>query len=412
MRVLRDRTLLILLLLAIRSTTALAQQGLPTLPSSNTDGSLPTIASDSSSASKTASSSAAAKTTDDSSAAASLTTDGGLPAGASATGFDGPTDLPTITPTNNFNYPPPTVPPTQNEAYMQKSSLPEGTVFIAVGAALGFIFLAMIAWRGLVAWSLHRSVKRNEFDAARGKYKSYGDVLGGHHHHHGRGLGSDVKNSVLRNVPFYNQHGNRPESAVSLEHLAPKQGKSGLKSSHQTPASSLFFSPTAGAGKPPSSGVGAGGGYLPAGYYAPGTNPAASTSTMTGLTGMARPASMNLAGETAYHGATGSRRSLGPSPPGTPGTLPMSGSNGGSVLGAGLPAPSASDVTFSSRSTLGNVGGAAAGSAISAGAYSSQPSSSTLNLQGQGQRAPSAYLDELFESHPPRKARQSLDRRY
>lgn len=53
-----------------------------------------------------------------------------------------------------------TVPPTAGAPYMQTSSTPEGTVFIAVGAVLGFLGLAVLAWRGLVAWSVNRSVKQ------------------------------------------------------------------------------------------------------------------------------------------------------------------------------------------------------------------------------------------------------------
>ena len=43
---------------------------------------------------------------------------------------------------------------------MQTSNLPDGTVFIVVAAILGSMAMSVLLWRGLVAWSLHRSVKR------------------------------------------------------------------------------------------------------------------------------------------------------------------------------------------------------------------------------------------------------------
>ncbi|KAJ5200255.1 hypothetical protein N7472_005459 [Penicillium cf. griseofulvum] len=53
-----------------------------------------------------------------------------------------------------------TIPPTANAPYMQESNAPEGTVFIAVGAALGLIGLTLLAWHAMVAWSVNRSVRR------------------------------------------------------------------------------------------------------------------------------------------------------------------------------------------------------------------------------------------------------------
>ncbi|KAK1760835.1 vacuolar membrane protein [Echria macrotheca] len=75
----------------------------------------------------------------------------------------GPTGLPTLSKTVNTeipNYPPPTVPPTQNAPFMNHSTLPDGTVFICVGAILGAFGAAILAWRGIVACLLHRSVER------------------------------------------------------------------------------------------------------------------------------------------------------------------------------------------------------------------------------------------------------------
>ncbi|RPA81167.1 hypothetical protein BJ508DRAFT_326556, partial [Ascobolus immersus RN42] len=57
-------------------------------------------------------------------------------------------------------YPPAAVPNTNGAPFMQRSTLPEGTVFICVGSALAFLALCIFIWRGIVAWALHRSVQK------------------------------------------------------------------------------------------------------------------------------------------------------------------------------------------------------------------------------------------------------------
>lgn len=57
-------------------------------------------------------------------------------------------------------YPAPSVPPTNNAPFMRHSSAPDGTVFIAVGAILGALGLAILLWRLIVGILLHRSVER------------------------------------------------------------------------------------------------------------------------------------------------------------------------------------------------------------------------------------------------------------
>lgn len=216
-----------------------------------------------------------------------------------------PSGLPTLS--GAYKIVPASVPPTQNAPYMQQSSLPEGTVFIIVAAILGFSALSVLLWRGLVAWSLHRSVKRAAMQQNM----------------------SDTK-ALFRApppAPFYKYHDR--ESTISLSALGGKGGKKGARPTTGqgiNSSSSLFFSPTAGAvpgglntaGNRASS-------YLPAGYYAAGA---------------------------AQAGNAQSHVSLG--------------------QGHG-PAIS-----------LSNLG----------------PSSSTLNLSqgyGDGQRAPSTYLEDLFD---------------
>lgn len=239
---------------------------------------------------------------------------------------------------------------------MRKSNLPEGTVFICVGAGLAFLGLGVIAWRGLVAWSLHRSVKR----AAMAQ--TYGD-----------------KHSMLRGPTGFYAHG--PGSTLSLEQLNGNGNRrtstARPKSHHASSAkNSLFFSPTAGTGMHTTSNRGSS--YLPAGYYAAGNAAPAGGAGMTHVgTG---PISLSSLGP---HSQGYSRaKSLGPSPPGSPALPPSRGA----------------EVNFGRSSTA---------------ALSTQASMSSLNLSTPHQgRAPSAYLEDLFEHYPPVPAgRPSTDRR-
>ncbi|KAK3685549.1 hypothetical protein B0T22DRAFT_482506 [Podospora appendiculata] len=58
------------------------------------------------------------------------------------------------------DYPAPTVPPTQNAPFMNHSTLPDGTIFIAVGSVLAALGLVVLIWRSIMSWMLHRSVER------------------------------------------------------------------------------------------------------------------------------------------------------------------------------------------------------------------------------------------------------------
>ncbi|KAJ5147570.1 hypothetical protein N7476_000908 [Penicillium atrosanguineum] len=213
-----------------------------------------------------------------------------------------------------------TIPPTANAPYMQTSNTPEGTVFIAVGAILGFIGLAVLAWRGMVAWSVNRSVRR----AALAHSSENKRLM----------RGSRKK----RGTTVYTA---APAGDVSLEKLGTRAG---VKPNRRVPSSNsgLFFSPTAGgAGSHNSlSATGnRGSTYLPSGYYV-----AAGSST-------------------PVRNASGSHVDLS-SP--------------------SLPNVGAYDPPHNQRSSY--VGG----------------STSSLNLnQTQQGRAPSAYLEDLFENHPP-----------
>lgn len=274
-----------------------------------------------------------------SSSSPSLPTEtGGLPSG-----------LPSLS--GAYNYPAPTVPPTKNAPYMQKSNLPEGTIFICVGAGLAFLGLAVLAWRGLVAWSLHRSVKRAAMQQHYGETKS-----------------------MLRNPGGFYAHG--PGSALSLEHLGAS-GRTGTNPSKKIPTSksNLFFSPTAGAGMHNPSNRGSS--YLPAGYYAAGNSAPGGGPGMTHVG--SGPSSFSGLGPQS-HGYSRAR-SLGPSPPGSPALPPSRGA----------------DVGYGRASTAGL----------------STHSTSTLNLSAPPQgRAPSAYLEDLMANYPPMHTGQSsTDRR-
>ncbi|KAJ5082122.1 hypothetical protein N7532_011165 [Penicillium argentinense] len=223
-----------------------------------------------------------------------------------------------------------TVPPTANAPYMQTSNTPEGTVFIAVGAALGLIGLAVLAWRGMVAWSVNRSVRRAAMAQSESKRL--------------------LRNSRKKRSGTYAA---APATDVSLEKLGAAT-RASYKPSKRVPSTSsgLFYSPTAGgAGSHHSLNAtnNRGSAYLPAGFYA------------------------------AAGGSSTPRDSFGGNAPGYPPTgsspsLPPTGTY--------------HDAPHHSRHSY--VGGST--------------SSLNLNQAPQG-RAPSAYLEDLFENHapPPRR---------
>ncbi|KAJ5677309.1 uncharacterized protein N7477_002942 [Penicillium maclennaniae] len=215
-----------------------------------------------------------------------------------------------------------TIPPTANAPYMQTSNTPEGTVFIAVGAILGLIGLAVLAWRGMVAWSVNRSVRR----AALAHSSENKRLM----------RGSRKK----RGTTVYTA---APAGDVSLEKLGAAT-RASVRPNRRVPSSNsgLFFSPTAG-GAGSHNSINATGNrastYLPSGYYA-----AAGSST-------------------PVRDASGSHPDIS-SP-----SLPNIGTY---------------DTPHNQRGSY--VGG----------------STSSLNLSQTPQgRAPSAYLEDLFENHPP-----------
>ncbi|CAG8903929.1 unnamed protein product [Penicillium egyptiacum] len=220
-----------------------------------------------------------------------------------------------------------TIPPTANAPYMQESNAPEGTVFIAVGAALGLIGLTLLAWRAMVAWSVNRSVRRAAVMHASESKRLL--------------RGSRKKRST-------------PYSAaaavdVSLDKLGAATRASYKPNRVPSTSSGLFFSPTAGG---------------PTGSHA----------------------SLSAAGSTGNRGSTylpaGYYAAAGSSNPAPSGELPYSPT-------AGLSSPSLppTGVYHDSHNQRHSYVGAST-------------SSLNLNQAPQG-RAPSAYLEDLFESHAP-----------
>ncbi|OAQ64460.1 hypothetical protein VFPPC_13898 [Pochonia chlamydosporia 170] len=247
--------------------------------------------------------------------------------GGELTGFPtltGPGVIPT--------YPPPSVPPTKNAPFMQQSNLPDGTVFIAVGAILGALGLALLLWRSIVSLMLHRSVAR----AAMAQHN--GDSKAGF---------------PAPPAPFYKytDHastmsvggGGGATSAASAGRGVRRTNRGPIPSS--TPSqSNLFFSPTAGAGASSNRGSS----FLPSGFYAAGTSSPGGGNQTNSIN------LSNLRPDSRGHYANASRNTMDISPPDSP--------------------------RVAARRDM---------------------SSSSLNVSlAPGQRAPSAYLDDLLTDDP------------
>jgi hypothetical protein len=167
--------------------------------------------------------------------------------------FGHPTGLPTLA---GATIPTMIVPNTADAPFMQKSTVPEGTIFIAVGACLAFLGATVLGWRAMVAWTIDRSVKRAALASV---------------------MASDSKTKY---GPGGNLYAMPQRSSLSLDALtsaAKPMSSSGpdkdRRKSRQVKAdpSSLFFSPTAGQARnsaymPVSQDRNSA--YLPAGYYA------------------------------------------------------------------------------------------------------------------------------------------------
>ena len=262
--------------------------------------------------------------------------------------YDGIISAPQLS--GHYSYPAASVPPTANAPFMQKSTLPQGTVFICVGVALGFLFIVVLAWRGLVAYSIRRSIKKakNPYPKLTKKFK----------------FGSEGKGMLAKaSAPFYSSG---PGSTLSLDPLH-SSGKGSYKPVHNT--GSLFFSPTAGAGV--HSGTNRSSGYLPAGYYAAGASEVGG-----GGAGNSRPISMaDFTGSRPQ--SQGYQRAFSAAP--SPNISPM------------LNPTNPQEVPYGRLNAAGT-------------------STASLGARSEG-RAPSAYLDDLFD-YPPLPERGEGERRF
>ncbi|KNG49071.1 hypothetical protein TW65_04052 [Stemphylium lycopersici] len=270
------------------------------------------------------------------------------------------------------------VPDTSGADFMQKSDLPDGTVFICVGAILAFFGAALIVWRGLVAWSLHRSVKRAAMTQSMADVKSMSAMPGNK-----RGM--------------YNVVG--ANSTMSLDHLsAAPIGKStknaaGANNAAQKSQTSLFFSPTANGAVGVRESVAARSStYLPAGYYASGNAAPASGSPQMYVGGH-NPNNLSAL-SLSTPGNRFSTRS-GVSPPESPSLPPSRG-------GYPRAPPSRDGLSVYNRNSIATLG--TPGNTRS-GVYSegNNVSQLSLNVPGgtsvPGGRTPSGYLEDLFENH-------------
>ncbi|KAJ4984051.1 Vacuolar membrane protein [Stagonosporopsis vannaccii] len=337
-----------------------------------------------------ASTSAAASSAPASSApATSAQTTSATLSGTTAATADNGGDFPTLTqdvvqlsglPTlAGIGVPQQQVPDTSGAMFMQKSDLPDGTVFICVGAILGFLGACVLLWRGLVAWSLHRSVKRAALAQNLADMKAMSAVPGKK-----RGMYTHVGAS----------------STLSLDHLsaAPTGHSRPQKPFAQGPggtppraASSLFFSPTAGGAAGLAQQGNRSSNYLPAGYYAAGTAAPAGGSPMAHVGGPGGHLSTN---SLALPGNRFSRAS-GTSPPESPSLPPSRGYDRASRSRDGY-----TNYNRSSVATLNTPGNTRSGVY---GHGQASVSNLSLNVPGgtteAGGRAPSAYLEDLFENH-------------
>lgn len=249
---------LLLSLLALLATSALAQD--PATTQETTDAA--TTADVTTTAATTAATTADAKPTDDANVPALADTTQTPAATTTAATTREPNDdgnIPTASSGDgSYSYPAPSVPPTQNAPFMHQSDLPQGTVFIIVGAILGAFGAAVLLWRAVIGCLLHRSVKRAALEQHRANDKM--------------GIpGVPAGAGAAMAPPFYTYTDHA--SNGSLGATNPSAGR-GVRRTQRGPMPSatpsqtnLFFSPTAPAGAPQANRSST---FLPSGFYAAG----------------------------------------------------------------------------------------------------------------------------------------------
>lgn len=274
---------------------------------------------------------------------------------------------------------------------MQKSSLPEGTFFIAVGATLAFLGACVLLWRAMVAWSINRSVKRSAMVSMEktGHTSTYGAWNGSRKSSNLNGMAT-VKPHFYKDIDG---------GSMSMENLTttgkatkPHFRDSTTEHRSSTMPQDLFFSPTAHARESTMS-QNRGSSYMPAGFYASSNAIPAGGAPSTTIGVPPAPFAQQHKRQSTQ-GSEMSRSSLPYSRDST--TLrgvsrdgPLNSRDGFGAGGGGLRAPP-------SRGS----------ERFSGGHLYANPSSSSL-MVGQSSngsditpsRAPSLYLEDLLENH-------------
>ncbi|KAI4835292.1 hypothetical protein E4T44_08668 [Aureobasidium sp. EXF-8845] len=348
------RTDNVLLALAASAVLVAAQNNAQTTAAPTTDK----LTGVSSFVKSTSTSSAAASSTINTSKASSAAskTSGGAPSST----VSHATDLPTLA---GATIPDMVIPFTADAPFMQKESVPEGTIFIAVGACLAFLGASVLAWRAMVAYTINRSVKRAAMASvmasdAKTKYGPGGKL-------YAMPQGSSLSLDALT-------------SAGKPAHTSPR--KENRKSAQpKADPSSLFFSPTAGQRNSAYMPVNQdrNSAYLPAGYYAtPGAQAAGGRDSMILGGAPSLQPTVNRYSRAEY------------SPPSSrDGSRPRSGLNPHSHARTGSNAllnPSQSLYHQPSTSSL----------AVGYGAHQDDGSDLSSNMP-----APSAYFDDVLQEH-------------
>ena len=293
----RSLLLCMLICLSLLSAVVMAANDPPPASSQDPASSQPPPKGPASSEPPTSSTTTQGKTISNTNTGTTTTT---TPTGAMPTisgGNTGPvntgklTGLPTLSKTAQTGiptYPPPAVPPTENAPFMNKSTLPDGTVFIAVGAILGAFGMAVLLWRGIVACLLHRSVER----AALAQHAANDKV---------------ASSFPAPPAPFYTtaDRESSPSLAVgSVSGRGQRRTNRGPIPSSTPSQTNLFFSPTAPGGMGSSNNRDSR--FLPSGFYASGSPaPGHGHGTSISLSNL-RPSSR------------GHSTAMGPSPPDSP----------------------------------------------------------------------------------------------
>ncbi|KAK9457578.1 hypothetical protein V1511DRAFT_445807, partial [Dipodascopsis uninucleata] len=204
-------------------------------------------------------------------------------------------------------HPTPTIPYTADNPFIHQSSAPEGTVFIAVGSIIGGIVLAVLGWRALVAYSLHKSISQASRVPYSIEHKSGANnrvgtsFFGGNKNH--RRSQSNMAFVGRNSTSFY---AGGAGSAVSLDQLtstgrtvtdnrpltASYDDHSAMPTTAPLFHGSTFYSPTAGAigmaahggatlgaSLSPAAGSNRSSTYLPAGFYGAQSSGGAASST-------------------------------------------------------------------------------------------------------------------------------------